>query len=810
MADRTRATDEFRGMPAKEALGHLESRTAGLTSEEVSERIRAFGRNEVPEKRRNPLLGFLKRFWGPMPWLLELAMVLTLAVNHIVEGILILVLLTLNAIIATVQSINSGKALDLLKSRLQVQVRVLRDGSWEVMAGRELVPGDVISLRLGDLVPADAYVLDGELSVDASALTGESLPCDVGPCEVLYSGSILRRGEAICLVVNTGADTAFGKTVSLVQVARPRSRQQELMFEIVQRMMILGVAASVVVALVAVARHDGLFSIAAIVIVFLMGAVPVALPAVMTIVQAVGATGLSHKGVLVTRLDSIEDASSIDTFCFDKTGTITQNRLAVTGCVAFCGHDEDDVVRMAALASRAEGMDAIDEAILKRAKDAGVDREGAEQLSYLPFDPANKRTEALVAREGRRWRIAKGSPQVIEKMCSELGEREAHKVREAVDAYSARGWRTIAVATSEEMAGSSSEGHVKLVGLLALSDPPRPDSAEMIGRIRDLDIRPLMLTGDNQAIACEVAAEVGIGRRIRRADELKGLGRDERLEMIQNCDGFAEVYPQDKFEIVKLLQDDGHMVGMTGDGVNDAPALKQAELGTAVSGATDVARASASVVLTHAGLGEIVDTVEASRQTYQRMLTWVINKVAKVVEVVVLFTAGYLWLGAMPISLLGMSLLVFANDFVTMSIASDNVVSTKSPNSWDVRSIVVASGVLGALFAVEDLAVIALGIGIFELPFDQLCTFVMLSLVFNTQFRILTVRERRHVWSSAPSAQMLVASIATVAGFALIVMFGSLVPTLEPAQIAILFVLGAVAAVGIDSVKCCLFRHFGL
>lgn len=797
-------TNEYKQKSLREVTSALGCSADGLSEAEAAERLNSFGPNEIPEKKKNSLLRFLKRYWGPMPWLLEFAMVLTFILRHYTEGILIFTLLTVNAVIGTVQSRNSQNAVELLKSKLRIQTKLLRGGNWVLKDAKDIVPGDVIMLKLGDLVPADVYVADGEVSVDASSLTGESLPTNIKTQEVIFSGSIIKGGEAKCIAVNTGLNTYFGKTVSLVQIARPKSKQQELMFSIVKYMMYLGIAASAVVSCYAAYLHRDILSILSFIVVFLIGAIPVALPAVLTIVQAVGALDLSKKGVLVTRLDSIEDASSIDVFCFDKTGTITQNRLSVTGCIPFGEFSAKDAAGFAALASSEKEMDAIDSAVLEYARSSGSFPSNGEQLSYLPFSPANKRTEASARVGGKEYHIIKGAPQIIDQMCGGMDKETQRAMAQAVAEYSKKGARSIAVAAAEGTDGTA----FRPVGILGFSDPPREDSADMIRKIRELGIRPMMLTGDNKAIAHEIAGQVGIGTRIGTAGDLGGLDSKEQTELLESSDGFAEVYPEDKFKIVRALQDEGHMVGMTGDGVNDSPALKQAELGTAVSTATDVAKASASIVLTKPGLGEIIDTVRVSRQTYQRMLTWVINKVTKVVEVVILFTVGFFWQKNMLISLLGMSLLVFANDFVTMLIATDNVTSTQSPNRWKMKNIVSASLLLGAVFALEDLLMVHIGLSAFRLPYEQLCTLVMLSLVFNTQFRILIVRERHHFWSSAPSRKLLFVNLLTIVGFALIGFLGGIVPPLAFSQVMTLLGLEVLFLPVIDFIKFGLFRVF--
>ena len=796
-------TGEYQGMPPEKAMELLKSGISGLREEEAGRRLAIYGINGVEEKKGSGVREFFRRYWGPMPWLLEFAMVLTFLTGHGTEGVLILILLTGNAVIGFCQSRNSRKAVELLKEKLRVRTQIRRDGRWVSGEAGQIVPGDILKLKGGDLVPADILVVDGELSVDSSAITGESIPRDIRPSGVAWSGSMVRRGEADCLAVNTGPRTYFGKTVSLVQTARPESKQEKRMLEIVRSMMILGIAASAVVSLDAVFLHQGILPVLSLITEFLLGSVPVALPAVLTIVQAVGALELSKKGALVTRLDSIEDASAIDTFCFDKTGTITQNRLSISDIRAFSPFSPDEVIKLAALSSEPGGADAIDSAVLREARARGTDLDGYRRLSRLPFDPSRKRTEAEVEASGRKYRILKGEPRTVADLCH-LNPREKEQADRAVRCFSEKGYRAIAVSVRE--AGENKK--FQMAGLLALSDPLRKDSKTMLREIRDLGIRPLMLTGDNLAIAREIAGESGIGSRILRAEKLRGLKKEEQNILLDSCDGFAEAFPEDKYRIVRLLQERGRVVGMTGDGVNDAPALKQAELGTAVCPAADAARASASLVLLKPGLGGILDAISVSRRTSQKMLTWVINKVTKVVETVVLLAAGYFWLHRTLISLLGMSLVVFSNDFVTMSIATDRTKSPRSPDRWEMKNIVLVSSVLGTLFALGDLLAVLGGITLFHLSEEQLGTLIMLCLIFNTQFRILAVRERRHFWSSRPGGKMLAMNLAAVVGFALLGGIGGAVPNLPPRVVAILLASSALFMAAVDFVKYRLFRIF--
>ncbi|MFT4005154.1 MAG: HAD-IC family P-type ATPase, partial [Lacrimispora sp.] len=413
-----RNTSEYKKMSREEVLGHLETTEEGLKSKEADSRLQQFGYNEIQEIRRNPVLEFLKRYWGPMPWLLEISIVLTLVLNHYTESVIIFTLLTINAVIGSLQSRNSHKAVEMLKKKLDIKSKVLRNKEWVLLDAREIVPGDILMLKLGDLVPADAYLLEGELLVDQSALTGESMPVNAAPSDIIYSGTIVKRGEAKCAAMNTGANTYFGKTAELVKVAKPKSKQEELMLTIVKYMMYLGIGASAVVSAYGIYLHKDILFILSFIVIFLIGAIPVALPAVLTIVQAAGAMELSRKGVLVTKLDCIEDAASIDMFCFDKTGTITQNRLSVVDCAAFGSYQKEEVIRLAAQASREEGMDLIDGAILSYAKESGFTPDYEKLVRFIPFSPETKRTEAVMGDDGKEIRIMKGAVPTILALCS--------------------------------------------------------------------------------------------------------------------------------------------------------------------------------------------------------------------------------------------------------------------------------------------------------------------------------------------------------------------------------------------------------
>jgi len=801
-----RRTSEYKGISVEEALRLLETSTNGLTESEAKSRIEKFGENKIVEEKRNPLVEFFSRYWGPMPWLLELAMALSFILGHYLGMIIIFVLLTVNVTIGFLHARSSQKALEFLKKRLAIKARVLRDGKWVIKNASEIVPGDIFVVGLGDLVPADTKIVSGELSVDQSALTGESLPVNVRQSDVIFSSSIVTRGEAKCVTVNTGANTYFGRTAELVKVAKPKSHQEEIMIAIIKYMMYLGTAATALVSVYAVLTNIDILSILTFATIFLIGAVPVALPAVLTIVQAVGAMELTKKGVLVTRLDSIEDAASMDVLCLDKTGTITQNKLSIIDLVPFFGYKKDDVAIIAGLASKEESKDAIDLTVIEHAKAFGADFNLYKQVSFTPFDPSIKRSEAIVENKGERFKAVKGSPQIVISICKGMDEESRGGVNKVVEESSQKGYRTLAVARSE----GDDLDNLRFIGLLSLADPIRPDSKGTIEEAKGLGVKPMMLTGDNINIAKEIARQSSIGDKIIRMINLKNLSEVERAKTIEECDGFAEIYPEDKYRIVKLLQSKGHMVGMTGDGINDAPALRQAEMGIAVSNSTDVAKASASIVLTEQGVGVITDAIKTSRQIYQRMLSWVINKVTKVIQFIGLLTLGFFLLHDVVISLLGMVLLVFANDFVTMSLATDKVKHTSNPNTWNVKDITLASLIIGMLLVVAGAIAILIGINYFHLGLEKLHTFVMLTLIFTSLFRVYTVRERKHFWSSRPGKELLVSTIAAIIGFTLLGVSGIIIPSLTLYQVVLILGFSALFTLSIDLPKYYVFRKFGL
>ena len=801
-----RSTKEYQDISFEQAFKLLLSSEQGLKQEDLAERRRQYGWNEIEEEKPNTLLVFLSRYWGPLPWLLELSMLLSFLVERPFEGLLIFALLTINASLSFFHIHHSQNVMALLKKRLATFSAVVRSGSWMRLPAKELLPGDVIAIKAGDIVPADVKFMSHFLLVDESVLTGESLPRECSKGDLLYNGSLVRQGEGRGMVVNIGSNTSFGKTALLTKQANPKSHQEKVMLDIIRYMMYVGLLASLLITLFAIFFHQPLFMIATFVITFLLGAVPVALPAILTIVQASAALMLAKKNILVTRLESIEDAASIDTLCFDKTGTITYNVLTVTDVLPMKGLSKEEVASLALLASQERDMDAVDSALIQYSNTLDLNIGSYRRLFFTPFDPHVKRTEALIEKEGGRYRLLKGALHLLLPLCQASSKEEKEEAETLLHEWAFQGKKTLALAMESENIPSS----MKLIGLFALADPPRKSAPGMISAMKNLGIKPIMLTGDHLAIAKEIGRQVGIGEKILRMADLKSLSDAQKSQLVSQSDGVAEIYPEDKYTIVKLLQAHGHSVGMTGDGINDAPALKQAEMGIAVKNASDIAKASSSMVLLENGLHVLVDALKMSRDTYQRMLSWVINKETKVIQFLSILVIGFLTYHNMLLTLLGMVLLVLSNDFVTMALAQDNVEETSLPTTWDVKTITLASLGLGLFLTVETVLILVLGMTLFQLSFDQLRSYTLLTLIFMSQFRILIVRERRHFYDSFPSPWLLLAIGLTLLLFSLCGSYGVFMTPLLPVQVVSILTLSAVLTLLADFPKYALFKKLKL
>ena len=772
----SRCSAEGPGAGAPPAALHVNPET-GLTRAEVDARLKEHGYNEVAEEKGHPLLIFLGKFWGLSAWTLELIMLLSAVLRKYSDLAVVGVLLVVNALVSFTQERRAAGVVQALRRRLQVSARVLRDAAWQVIAARELVPGDIVRVRLGDIIPADLKLLTGALSVDQSALTGESKDVEKAPGDALSSGSVVRRGEGNGVVVLTGAKTYFGRTTELVQRARPKLHIEAVVAKIVRWLFIIVSALLGVVVVMSLIRGAPLLEMVPLMLVLLMSAVPVALPVMFTVSMAVGSGELAKRGVLVTRLSASEDAATMDVLCVDKTGTITMNRLAVTEVIPMGRSTDSDVLLAGALASQEADQDPIDLAFLAAARERHIfDAVPAvKAISFKPFDPQSRRTEAVVEQNGRRLRLMKGAVRAVAEVCGlQPAAIEALEARVAESAL--KGYRALAVARGPET------GAPELVGLVTLYDPPRPDARQLIAALRDLGVSVKMLTGDALPVAREIAREVGLAN-IRRVADLKTASAqagNEAVDLLAGADGFAEVYPEDKYIVVRHLQAAGHVSGMTGDGVNDAPALRQAEVGIAVSGATDVAKGAASVVLTEPGLINIVALVEQGRTIYQRVLTWIVNKISRTIMKAAFVAIAFLFTGKFVVSAFAMLLLVFMTDFAKIALATDHVRPSRKPETWNIGGFITVSAVLGIAMIAETLFLLYIGWSRLGLSSNDnaLYTFSFLTLLYFAAFSIVSARERRWFWATMPGKTLVAALAAEVLAGTLLTFLG--LPDLMP------------------------------
>ena len=731
----------------------------GLTGPEVVSRRAEHGYNEVAEQKGHPVIDFLRKFWGISAWMLELVIILSAVLGKYTDLVVVSALLVVNAILSFAQERRAAGVVETLRKRLQVSARVRRDANWQIVPARELVPGDVVRVRPGDIIPADIKLLTGELSIDQSALTGESKDADKKSGDVLSSGSVVRRGEGNGVVMLTGAKTYFGRTTELVQQARPKLHIEAVVSKVVRWLFVIVGALLGVVIVLSLIRGTPFVEIISLILVLLISAVPVALPVMFTVSMAFGSKELAKRGVLVTRLSAAEDAATMDVLCVDKTGTITMNQLAVTELIPLGQVTESDVLFAGALASHEANQDPIDLAFLTAAKERHIfeGTPAAAPISFTPFDAKNRRTEAVVEQNGRRLRVMKGALRTVARACGlQLMAIEALESR--VSESAERGYRTLAVARGPET------GALELVGLVTLYDPLRPDAKQLIATLRDQGVAVKMLTGDALAVASEIAQEVGLPN-IRRVADLKAASikaGNESADLLAGADGFAEVYPEDKYIVVQRLQAAGHVTGMTGDGVNDAPALRQAEVGIAVSTATDVAKGAASVVLTEPGLTNIVALVEQGRTIYQRILTWIINKISRTILKAAFVAIAYVVTGKFVVSAFAMLLLVFLTDFAKIALSTDHVRSSQKPETWNIGGFIMVSVVLGVAMVAETLALLWICWSRFGLATNDsaLYTFSFLTLLYFAVFSIVSARERHWFWATMPSKTLMAALTA--------------------------------------------------
>jgi H+-transporting ATPase len=796
--------DSLKTLAMPELMKKLDASPEGLTQAEATKRQAQYGPNQIEEKKTNEYLKFLSYFWGPIPWMIEAAVILSGLVRHWLDFFVILLLLCSNALVGFWEEHQAGNAIAALKARLAIKAKVKRDGKWQDPKASEVVPGDLIRLRLGDIVPADARLLDGDsIEVDQSALTGESLPVTAKPGGAVYSGSIIRQGEIDAIVYAIGSNTYFGKTAQLVEEAHTVSHFQKAVMKIGDYLIILAVALVALILVFALFRGDKVLTTLEFCLVLLVAAIPVAMPTVLSVTMAVGARLLAKKEAIVTRLSAIEELAGVDVLCSDKTGTLTQNKLTLGDPFCIDGTCAANVILWAALASRAEDKDTIDLAVIGGVKD-DKELKGCQVLHFMPFDPVHKRTEATVKGvDGKQFFVAKGAPQVILQMATNSAEVKMAANKAILD-FAGRGFRSLGVARADE------QGKWKFVGMLSLFDPPRADARETIANAVQMGVKIKMVTGDQIAIARETSKELGLGVNILDANALGETKKEspQVVDEIEKADGFAQVFPEHKFHIVDVLQNCSHIVGMTGDGVNDAPALKKADCGIAVSGATDAARAAASIVLLTSGLSVIIDAIKESRCIFQRMNSYAIYRIAETLRVLFFMTLSILFFNFYPVTAVMIVMIALLNDGAILSIAYDNVLYRNKPEAWNMRLVLSISTVLGVIGVVSAFLLFYLGERVFHMDRLTVQTLMYLKLSVAGHLTIFLTRTRGPFWSIRPAKILLIAVVGTQAIATLIAVYGIFMAPLGWKWAGLVWVYALTWALINDRVKLLAYRIF--
>jgi len=744
--------NEYESRSIAETIKLLDSNEQkGLTKEEVQIRIKQYGYNKINEKEESKLHRMLRRFWGPIPWMIEVAIILSAIAKRWEDFVIITILLFINAFVDFYQESKAINAINVLKKKLARKALALRDGKWIQVEAKELVMGDIIKIKIGDIIPADVKLIGGGefLSVDQSALTGESLPVQKEKGAIAYADSIVQQGEMTAIVIATGSNTYFGKTVGLVAKAEreQKSHFQKMVIKVGNFLIIITIFMIAIIIAFGIARHEQTIDLLIFSLVLTISAIPVAMPAVLTVTMAVGAMDLAKKQAIVSRLAAIEELAGMDVLCADKTGTLTKNIMTISNPYTVGNYSLDELSLYAALASKEENNDPIEVPIYNYLKEHKLYEKISDYTikKFTPFNPVSKKTEATIDMGEKEITVTKGAPQVIMELCNdkEFNKKEVYKV---VKNFAEKGFRTLGVAYKNK-----DDKKFHFVGLIPLYDPPRTDSANTVNEAQKHGINVKMITGDNIAIAKYIASALKIGDKIEDIRELKGGSIDEYLilseilsktliktltpdvtqeylqetvkkivsevkkelynvelpkgtvkkheseiiSLIESASGFAQVYPEDKYFIVEELQKANHIVGMTGDGVNDAPALKKADTGIAVSSATDAARAAADIVLTAPGISVILDAIKEARITFERMKSYTIFRIAETIRIIIFMTLSIVVFNFYPITALMIIVLALLNDIPILTIAYDNTKIRTKPVRWNMDEVLILSSWLG-------------------------------------------------------------------------------------------------------------------
>lgn len=760
----------------------------GLTEMDIQVQRKKYGYNEIPEKHVGSFMGTLKRMWGPIPWLLEAAMLFELMMGKGAQAMVVLLLLVFSAVVGEIQEKRAKKAIGYLHRQLQISVRTLRDGIWKTLPSRELVPDDIVHLKVGDIAPADVIIINGNVSLNESALTGESIDVTKEAGEMIYSASTVSHGEVIAKVTATGIKSSYGKTAELVRTAEPPGRLQVLLLNIVRYLAYLDIVLAVILVITALIHGTPWQELLPFLIILFIATIPISMPSSFTVANSLEAQNLAKEHVLVAGLSGIQEAASMNLLLVDKTGTLTNNHPEISDIVSFEGEDNSRILMLAAAASDDTSNDSISKAILSEFEKKFTSM--PERVSFTGFDPVNKISMAQVHLNGDLIDIVMGSPLIIEKKAAIPAQ-----FSQRIDSLSSKGARVLAVA-------SGVHGDLVCRGLIALADSPRADAKDSVEKIKKLGIRLIMLTGDTEGTARAIAEQVGIGTRI-------GTLQDA-LSNPLDFDGFANVYPEDKYLIVKSFQKMGMVVGMTGDGINDAPALKQADVGIAVSTATDVAKAASRVVLTEPNLSDITRIIDGGHRVYRRMMTWTITKLARTAELAALLTLGFIFTGFFPVSLSLIVFIVVMNDMVTLTLGTDKAWPTMVPEKWNMPQLAKISAIFTIGWLLVGLAMLWFYLNVLNLEASQISSLMFLFLIYSAMSTIIMTRTRDSFWSFLPSkwvAGMITINLVLATSMAV---FGWVMTAVSIQNIVILLIITVISMFVLDKLKVEYYRKTGI
>ncbi len=760
--------NRFEQLSIEEIMNEFKTSENGLKEEEVNQRRVKWGYNAIEEHHKNPILKFLTYFWGPIPWMIEIAAILSAITLDWADFTIVLILLVFNAIIGFWQEYKADSAIEMLKQNLEVKAQVLRNKNWIRIPSRELIPGDVVHIKLGEIVPADLKIIKGKnIELDQSALTGESLPVHKEKGDIALMSSIIKRGDAEAIVIGTGMNTYFGETASLIQKAKPQSHYQKSIMKIGRFLIILSLTLVSLIMITALFRGTSFIETLQFCLILTVAAIPVALPAVLSVTMAVGAIQLAKRQAIVSRLAAIEEMASMNILCSDKTGTLTKNKMQLGESKLIADIKEDELILYAALCSKIDDEDPIELAIFEGLNGKKEELKKWAILDFLPFDPVIKRTEARVSKDNLEFKVSKGAPQSIIQLCNE-NDITQKEINDFVEEIGKRGYRTLGVAKTNK------NDNWKFLGILSLYDPPRDDSAKTIQAAREMGVQIKMITGDHKAIARETASNLNIGSRIYSIDEIFEEGKGPPKIDLLNVDGFAQVYPEHKYKIVETYQKEGNYVGMTGDGVNDAPALKRADVGISVSGATDAARSAADLVLTSEGLSVIVDGIKQSRQIFRRMTSYAVYRIAETIRILLFMTFSILIFDFYPVTTIMIIILALLNDGPIMMIAYDNTILHEEPVRWDMYKVLIIASILGILGLIASFTLFWIGDIVLGLDRQVIQTLIFLKLTVAGHMTIyLTRSDEHHFWKRPfPSSKLFITSEVTQVVATLFAVYG--------------------------------------